>query len=215
MKEYYNLPVKTENGSQYIVRPAISRDNVLSQAIDGCLDLMFRTSYPSITLEEYMAEHAKLSEKERQEARLYESHYLPWKVYRAIEEDFIEAYDLKSPLPDIIEILKGYFKAPIVDKWIEGKEGEPGHRGYEKPEPMDDETYEKAAKFLDMANEFYNWNRDYNSFAFNISNYSPCSNRETVEKWWHEHGDPDFKLPEDSYWVDGWDDEPEEEPEDE
>ena len=106
-----------------------------------------------------------------------------------------------------MEILKGYFKKPIVDKWFDNKDG--GYRGYENPEPMDEKTYEKAAKFLDMANNFYNWNVDLNKFLFNISNYSPCSNRETVEKWWHEHGDPDFKLPDDNYWVDGWDDEPE------
>ena len=215
MKEYYNLPVKTENGSQYIVRPAVSRDDVLFQAIDNCLDLMFRASYPSITLEEYKKLHEEMPEEQRENAMLYESHYLPWKVYRAIEEDFVEAYDLKSPLPDIIEILKGYFKEPIVDKWIEGKEGEPGHSGYENPEPMDDETYKKVEEYLDMANGFYNWNRDLNTFCFNVSNYSPCSNRETVEKWYHDNGDPDFKLPDDSWWVDGWDDEPEEEPEDE
>ena len=214
MKNYYNEPVKTEKGSLYLPRPVISRDDVLSQAIDSCLDLMYRSSYPSITLEEYMAEHAKFETREEKEnARLYESHYLPWKVFSTIAEDFVEAYDLKSPLPDIIEVLKGYFKEPIVDKLIECKEGEPGHRGYEHPEPMDDETYQKVEKFLDMANEFYNWNRDYNAFTFNVSDYSPCSNRETVERWWHEHGDPDFKLPEDSYWADGWDDEPEEEDE--
>ena len=94
-----------------------------------------------------------------------------------------------------------------MDKWIEGKnELDPGHRGYDHPEPMDDETYEKVCKFMDMANGFYNWNRDLNAFYFNISNYSPCSNRETVEKWWHEHGDPNFKLPDDSWWTDTWDD---------
>ena len=214
MKNYYNEPVKTESGKLYLPRPVIDRSAVLSQAIDSCLDLMYRASYPSVTLEEYMAEHEKFETREEKEnARLFESHYLPWKVYRAIEEDFVEAYDLKSPLPDIIEVLKGYFKEPIVDKWIEGKEGEAGHRGYEKPEPMDEETYKKVEAFMDMANEFYNWNRDYNTFAFNISNYSPCSNRETVERWHHEHGDPDFKLPDDSWWVDGWDDEPEEEDE--
>ena len=115
---------------------------------------------------------------------------------------------MKSQLPDIIEILKGYFKKPIVDKWIEGKnENEPGHRGYEHPEPMDEEAYKTAEKFMDMANDFFNWNRDLNTFSFNVANYSPCSNRETVEKWWHEHGDPDFKIPEDSYWIDSWDDE--------
>ena len=155
-----------------------------------------------------------MTREEKDKAQFYKSHYLPWKVYDAIKDDFVEAYQLKSQLPDIIEILKGYFKEPIVDKWIEGKnENEPGHRGYEHPEPMDEENYKVAEKYMDMANDFFNWNRDLNAFSFNVANYSPCSNRETVEKWWHEHGDPDFKLPEDSYWVDGWDDEIEDEEE--
>ena len=201
-----------ENGRQYLSRPVISHDDVLSDAVDKCLDLMFRASYPSITLEEYKEQHRKIASKEeRQKAQLYNSHYLPWKAYEAIKEDFVEAYELKPKLPEIIEILKGYFKEPIVDKWIEGKdENEPGHRGYEHPEPMDDETYDKVRKYLDMANGFYNWNRDINYFYFNVSNYSPCSNRETVEKWWHEHGDPDFKLPEDSFWTDTWEEEDDE-----
>ena len=196
-----------ENGRQYLSRSVITHDDVLSDAVDKCLDLMYRASYPSITLEEYKAKHAELPKDKRPEAKLYEAHYLPWKAYKAIEEDFVTAYELEPKLSGIIEILKGYFKEPIVDKWIEGKgENDPGHSGYEHPEPMDDETYEKVCKYLDMANGFYNWNRDINYFYFNISNYSPCSNRETVEKWWHEHGDPDFKLPDDSWWTDTWDD---------
>ena len=194
-----------ENGKQYIVRPAISRDEVISEAVDKCLDLMFRASYPSITFEEYKEQHKKLTNEERRSAQLYNSHYLPWKIYDAIKNDFVEAYELESQLPTIIDILKGYFKEPIVDKWIEGKdENDPGHRGYAHPEPMSEETYKEAEKFLDMANDFYNWNRDLTTFYFNVSNYSPCSNRETVEKWWHEHGDPDFKLPPDEYWTNTW-----------
>ena len=205
-----------ENGKQYLARPVISHDDVLSDAIDKCLDLMYRASYPSITLEEYKNQYKGMeTEKEKRESKLYESHYLPWKAYKAIEEDFVEAYELKPQLPEIIDILKGYFKKPIVDKWIDGKDGNPGHRGYEHPEPMDEETYEKVCKFLDMANGFYSWNRDINTFYFNISNYSPCSNRETVEKWWHEHGDPDFKLPEGSWWTDTWDEVEEEDEENE
>ena len=194
-----------ENGKQYLARPIMTRDDVIAGAVNRCLDLMFRASYPSITLKEYKEQHEKMTREEREKAKLYEAHYLPWNAYEAIKEDIAEAYQFKSPLPDTIEVLKGYFKAPIVDKWIEGKdENEPGHRGYENPEPMDKETYKTVEKFLDMANDFFNWNRDLTSYYFNISNYSPCSNRETVEKWWHEHGDPDFKLPPDSFWTDTW-----------
>lgn len=193
-----------ENGKQYLERPVIDRDDVIGDAVNKCLDLMYRASYPSITLKEYQEQHEKMPKEERQEAQLYHAHYLPMKAYEAIKEDIADAYDFKSPLPDIIEVLKGYFREPIVDKWIEDKNGEPGHRGYERPEPMDEETYQKAVKFLDMANDFFNWNRALTAFYFNVSNYSPCSNRETVEKWWHEHGNPDFKLPPDEYWADTW-----------
>ena len=144
------------------------------------------------------------------EARLYERHYLPQKIHTAILEDFAEAYEVKSHLPSIIDTLKNYFKEPIVDKWIEGvNEHDPGHRGYEHPEPMPEEHRVIAEKYMDMANDFFNWNRDLNCLYFNVCNVSPCSNRKTVEKWYHENGQPDFKIPEDDYWVDSWDDEEE------
>ena len=196
-----------EDGRQYLARPVISHDDVLGDAVDKCLDIMFRASYPSITLEEYKEQHRKLTKEERESAKLYHAHYLPWKAYKAIEEDFVSAYEMESQLPTIIDILKGYFREPIVDKWIEGKnEHEPGHRGYEKPEPMPEEHRVVAEKYMDMANNFFSWNRDATALYFNVCNVSPCSNRETVEKWYHENGQPDFKIPEDDYWVDGWDD---------
>ena len=194
-----------EDGKQYLARPVISRDDVISDAVNKCLDLMYRASYPSITLEEYMEQHKNLSKEEKENIRLYEAHYLPNRIYTAIMDDFREAYEFKSDLPEIIEILKNYFKEPIVDEWIKGKDdSDPGHRGYTHPEPMSEEAYKEAEKYMDMANNFFNWNRDLNAFNFNAMNYSPCSNRETVEKWWHEHGDPDFKLPPEEYWTDTW-----------
>ena len=156
----------------------------------------------------------KIDPKNRDEARLFNRHYLPHKIHTAILEDFAEAYELKSQLPGIINILKDYFKEPIVDKWIEGvNEHDPGHRGYEHPEPMPEEHRVVAEKYMDMANGFFNWNRDLNCLYFNVCNVSPCSNRETVEKWYHENGHPDFKIPEDNYWVNAWGDEEEEDEE--
>ena len=200
-------------GKQFLDRPIISHEEMIADAVRKCLDLMYRASYPSITFEAYEDQHRVLPEGERRNARLYEAHYLPQKAYDTIKDDFVEAYEFASPLPTIIEILKSYFKDPVVDKWIEGEdENDPGHRGYENPEPMDDETYKVVEKYLGMANGFFNWNRDLSKFYFNVSNYSPCSDRETVEKWWHEHGDPDFKLPPDEYWTDVWEEEPEDRP---
>lgn len=200
----------------YLKRPVIDREDVLVEAVENCLDTMYRASYPPITLEELKEEAKKMDPKERDKARLFERHYLPSKIHSTILEDYADAYEVKSSLPSTIEILKDYFKHPVVDKWIEG-DGEhvPGHRGYDHPEPMPDEHYAVAEKFLDMANNFFSWNADATKLYFNVCNVSPCSNRETVEKWYHENGQPDFKIPEDDYWVDGWDDEEEYEEENE
>ena len=201
-----NQNIEKMSKKNYIERPAISRDDVLSDAVRKCLDAMYRASYPSVTLEELEKEAKKIDPKDRDEAKLFNRHYLPHKIHTAILEDFAEAYELKSPLPTIIDILKDYFKKPIVDKWFEPKnEIDPGHRGYEHPEPMPEEHRVVAEKYLDMANDFFSWNRDLNALYFNVCNVSPCSNKDTVEKWYHEHGDPDFKIPEDDYWVDAWD----------
>jgi hypothetical protein len=200
----------------YIERPAFSRDDVLSEAVDNCLDAMYRASYPSISLEELKAEAKKIDPKKRDEAKLFNRHYLPSNIHTAILEDFAEAYELKSKLPLIIDVLKDYFKEPIVDKWIEGKdETDPGHRGYEHPEAMPEEHRVVAEKYMDMANEFFCWNRDLNCLYFNVCNVSPCSNRKTVEEWYHTHGDPDFKIPEDDWWVDAWSEDVEEDDENE
>lgn len=193
----------------FMVRPVVSRDDVLSEAIDNCLDYMYRHSYPSITLEELKEEAKTYKPEERDKAKLFERHYLPSRVHTFILEDFADAYELRSDLPNIIKVLKDYFKEPIVDKWIEEDGNVPGHRGYEHPEPMAEEHYKEAEKYMDMANEFFNWNRDLNCLYFNVCNVSPCSNRETVERWYHENGQPDFKIPEDSWWDDSWNEEEE------
>lgn len=200
-----------ENGKQYLVRPAISRDDIILEAIDKCLDLMFRASYPSITLEEYKQQHENLKPEEKEEAQLFNAHYLPMHIYHTIEEDFIEAYELRSDLPKIIDILKGYFKEPLVDTWVRDDEGYSRRKSVEHPDPMPEEHRVVVEKYLDMANSFFKWDSDLNTFAYNIMNFAPCSNRETVEKWWHEHGDPDFKLPDDSFWTDTWEDDKKEE----
>ena len=197
----------------FISRPVVGRDDVLSNAVDKCLDLMYRYSYPSITLEELREEARKIPAEDRDKAKLFNRHYLPAEVHTFILEDVAEAYELRSDLPDIIQCLKDYFKKPVVDKWIEDDGNVPGHRGYEHPEPMSEEAYKEAEKFMDMANEFFSWNRDLSCLYFNVCNVSPCSNRETVERWYHENGDPDFKIPEDSWWDHSWNEEEEEEEE--
>ena len=167
--------------------------------------------------------------------RPYEFYYLPKEIMKDVCDSYVYAYriDQQQELLITIEILKNYCKKPIVDKWIEGKNGDSGYRGYDHPDNLEKEIREifdeeilpdiakeykkkigldseiesavstaysqifqdKFFKFLDMAGNFYNWNRDLN--AFNTTVYlgaSPCSNKEAVIKNWKEFKNKDIEI---------------------
>ena len=155
----------------------------------------------------------------------FDFYYLPKEIMKDICDCYISAYrmDSQQELLNTIEILKNYCKEPIVDKYIEGKNGNPGHRGYEHPDNLEKEIEKylrekftfisdeplkeielhsnklqnKFFEFLDMAGNFYNWNGDLNSF--NTSIYlgaSPSSNKEMVIENWKKYRDKDIEIDE-------------------
>lgn len=150
--------------------------------------------------------------------RPYEFYYLPKDVMKEIADSYVKAYniDAHQELLDIIDILKNYCESPIVDAWITESDGQE-RRGYSHPDPLkediaillrgyveqDDfdaitvanEIVENFYEFLDMAGQFYSWNRDLN--AFNTTVYlgpSPCSNKETVIKNWKLYRNQDITI---------------------
>lgn len=168
--------------------------------------------------------------------RPYEFYYLPREVMNEICDSYVHSYriDAQQNLLDIINILKHYCKEPIKDKYIEGYTEEngfhhPGHRGYEHPdnlqkevnklligidetniafEDLSNEITDKFFEFLDMAGDFFSWNRDLN--VFNTSVYlgaSPNSNKETVIENWKKYRGKDIEIDESKYKEDDEDDE--------
>ena len=148
----------------------------------------------------------------------YEFYFLPREIMKGICDSYVYAYkmDNQQELLDTIEILKNYCNKPIVDKYIDDWTDEtgfhhPGYRSYDHPDNLEKELDEmirpyttnvfgidfqdKFFKFLDMAGNFFNWNRDLNSF--NISVYmgpSPHTNKETVIKNWKEYRNQDIEI---------------------
>ena len=215
----------------------MTKDNVISDAIEKCLKELYTLVVPSITWEEFEKECIEYSEKykkwesERKENKElenksrkecigpapYEFYYLPNEIIKDICNSYVYAYELDrhQNLLDTIEVLKNYCKEPIVDKYIEGENGFPGHRGYGYPDNLEkeitkilgpeaeDNPYhvhkicDKFFEFLDMAGEFYNWNRDLNTF--NCSVYlgpSPNSNKEAVIENWKKYRNQDIEIDE-------------------
>jgi len=152
--------------------------------------------------------------------RPYEFYFLPREIMKDICDSYVHAYkiDNQQELLDTIETLKNYCKEPIVDKYIDDWTDEtgfhhPGYRSYDHPDNLEkqltdlipDSGFDKSAiaesvqnkffEFLDMAGNFFNWNRDLNSF--NISVYmgpSPHTNKETVIKNWKEYRNQDIEI---------------------
>ena len=152
----------------------------------------------------------------------YEFYYLNKDILKDIVDSYIYAYKLdgQQELLNTIEILKNYCKEPIVDKYIDDWTDEtgfhhPGYRSYDHPNSLEKqlsdlipdtgfdkseiakEVQNKFFEFLDMAGNFFNWNRELNEF--NMSVYlgpSPNSNKEAVIENWKKYKDVDLTIDE-------------------
>jgi hypothetical protein len=209
----------------------MTRRKVLSNAVTECLKELYSWATPKIDWEEFLKENKIYTEKytkwevlenrppilEYCGPRPYEFYYLPSDIFNDIKESYVYAYKLdgQKELLDIIEILKNYCKKPIVDKYIEGKDGEPGYRGYDHPDNLEkeitkilgpeaeDNPYhvhkicDKFFEFLDMAGNFFNWNGDLNSFYMSVClGASPNSNKQAVIDNWKKYRKQDIEIDE-------------------
>lgn len=149
--------------------------------------------------------------------RPYEFYYLSKDKMKQICSHYEYIYRLcnKQELTDTISILKHYCKDPIVDTYIERKDEFPGHKGYKHPDNLNleiqriivesgidcnesnlaDKIVSKFFEFLDMADNFYNWNSESSTFNMNIYlGASPSSNKEAVIQNWKIYRNQDIEI---------------------
>ena len=143
----------------------MTRDNVISDAIEKCLKELYTLAVPSVTWEEFEKECIEYSEKykkwesERKENENksrkecigpapYEFYYLPREIMKDICDSYVYAYKLdnQQELLDTIETLKNYCKKPIVDKYVNDWTDEtgfhhPGYRDYDHPDNLEKEIF--------------------------------------------------------------------------
>ena len=142
----------------------MDRRTVLSEAINSCMKELYSLAQPSVTWDEFVQENAefnikykewddwkmkKTSHPEWEDKSItecigpkpFEFYYLPKDILEDICNSYINAYQLDSQqeLLNIIQILKNYCKEPIISKYIEGENGEPGYKGYEHPDNLEKE----------------------------------------------------------------------------
>ena len=206
----------------------MNRQKVLEEAVNKCMKELYSLAQPKISWEDFIEENRKYLEKEKEiekdenpfyeeylGPKPYEFYYLPKEIFTDIKDSYVYAYKLNSQqeLLDTIEILKNYCKEPIVDKYIEGENGFPGHRGYDHPNNLEKELIEicsqhshepvnmakelqnKFFEFLDMAGKFFNWTRELNSFYMSVGlGPSPNSNKQAVIDNWKKYRNQDIEI---------------------
>ena len=223
----------------------MDRRTVLGEAINNCMKELYSLAQPSVTWDEFVQENAefnikykewddwkmkKTSHPEWEDKSItecigpkpFEFYYLPKDILEDICNSYIDAYQLDSQqeLLNTIQILKNYCEEPIISKYIEGENGEPGYRGYDHPDNLEKEIQKliqeydssdvskeisekccnKFFEFLDMAGKFYNWNGDLNTFNINVHlGGSPNSNKEAVIENWKKYRNKDIEIDDSVY----------------
>jgi len=219
----------------------ITKRDVIADAADKCMKELYSLAQPAITWEDFIKENKEFIKKEKEYYKLpeenrisyrefmgprpYEFYYLPQEVFKEVVDSYIYAYEIDEHknLLDTIDLLKKYCNDPIVEKWIEGDEENPGHKGYEHPDNLEkelikyihdnmsqdgcqDEENESIDlqnlffKFLDMAGKFYNSHWWLNSFNATVYlGASPNSNKEAVIENWKKYRNQDIEIDESKY----------------
>ena len=189
----------------------LDRSEIIERAYHECLAEMYAKSQPSADYYQLL-EDAKNGKIDKDE-KVYERHYLSHEEFKHILEKYKDAYNIKSHWVDDIEVLERYVKeGGSKDKYFKAHTDEkgnyhPGHRGYEKVEPlkeqlfdileeyglydenMHNKLYDTVTNIIDTCKNFYRFDREESSFDCSVAlGPSPCSNKDTVIEYWKSQG---------------------------
>lgn len=160
----------------------INKENILSEAIERCLQEMYYHAQPSIDLKNAIKE----SKEKQEKVDLIDKHYLSKEMYDSIVNKYIDAYHLDNYFQNSLELLLSYFEKPYVKDYSKGYKTHKEIRSlFEK---IGKDNFEIVKDYIDKAKNYYNRNIDAESFRFNVANFSPTSNKQTVIDYWKTQG---------------------------
>jgi len=115
----------------------VTRGSIVEHAIKDCMKELYSYAVPHIEWEDFIKENKEYKDGPKP----YEFYYLPKEIMKNICDSYIDAYRLdgQQELLNTIEILINYCKKPIIEKYIEGENGDPGYRGYDHPDNLEKE----------------------------------------------------------------------------
>ena len=193
----------------------LNRDSLINKAIKECLNEMYIKSQPSISFYDII-EKSKNGEISKDDI-IYERHYLSNEEYEYILNKYIEAYGFEPVWREYVDVVKEYLeKGGNKDKYVKERKDKngnyhPGYRSYAKVPPLKKQIYKiiygeydgngeiaeevtnkivnKVFELISNCQNYYRFGtHDYSKFTFNVSNYGPCTNKDTVKKYWESKG---------------------------
>ena len=199
----------------------LTRDEILSKAVHDCMREMYAKAQPEADWDNILEEYR--TGKLTKDDRVYERHYLSMDEFLYICDKYKEAYNIKKTWVPNLEFLEellteGGLKDKYNPDWTD-KYGihHPGYRSAEHVKPIkeqiidvlkenhvSDVAEEEAQKITDIImntiknyKDFYKFDREEDSFNISTSlGASPCSNAETVKKWWKDNYNQDIEIEE-------------------
>ena len=180
----------------------VNRREIVSKAIQECLTELYKWAQPSIdfnTISKLLENKATRGFVDNEQDSLYKRHYISDANLKYIIKCYKEAYKIGSDFQEYINLLIKYItdSKSVKDVYIPGNDERPGYRSYESIKTLQEITKDsdKVLELIDTCKRFYNIDVENNQFSWAIYlGCSPSSNKEEVEKYWHEHGYPYFKI---------------------
>lgn len=165
----------------------ISRRKILAEACERMIKEMFMRAQPPVDIDIYKQAYklGLLTEKDK----FFEWHYLPEEIQLQIIEDYLNAYSAQDHMDEQYKQLVKFFKEGGMrdvykDVFGNGEKIRTGEETEKLHELIGEENAEKVYKLMDELNGFYRTNLDECTIRWQILNYSPTSNPQTViEKW--------------------------------
>ena len=116
----------------------------------------------------------------------YDKHYLSKEFFECIMNKYIDAYGLSSKFKDHCELIENFFDNPVE------KDYSNGYKSYKDVEPLKDkigeENWNIVKEYFEKTQNFYTRDMDKEKFSFNICNFGPTSNKQTVIDYWKSQG---------------------------
>lgn len=175
------------------------RDTVLADAVNECFIEAYKWAQPPVDYRPYI--DGKQKPLDIKEDQFYKRHYLSNDNFHYIIDKIKYLYHIGKDWTDNIELLLDYITNPESkkDKYIK-EPGKPGYRGYENITPLqdiikDETEYQNVMELFQHT--LHHFNRDPEESSFSWAAYfgsGPICHKEAVEKYWQEHGYPEFKC---------------------